>query len=33
MIYIDLKNKKKLDQIGIFENLENVITIIEWPEK
>ena len=24
---------KEVDQLGIFENSENVITIIEWPEK
>ena len=23
---------KEIDQLGIFENLENAITIIEWPE-
>ena len=27
-----LKVVKEIDQLGIFENLENVITIIEWPE-
>ena len=27
-----LKVVKELDQLGIFENLKNVITIIEWPE-
>ena len=24
---------KEVDQLGIFENSENVITIVEWPEK
>ena len=24
---------KEIDQLGIFENSENVITIVEWPEK
>ena len=28
-----LEAKKEIDQLGIFENSENVITIIEWPEK
>ena len=27
-----LKVVKEIDQLGFFENLENVITIIEWPE-
>ncbi len=27
-----LKIAKEIDQLGIFENLKNVITIIEWPE-
>ncbi len=27
-----LKVAKEIDQLGIFENLKNVITIIEWPE-
>ena len=27
-----LKIAKEIDQLGIFENLENAITIIEWPE-
>ena len=27
-----LKVVKEIDQLGIFENLKNVITIIEWPE-
>ncbi len=28
-----LEDKKEIDQLGIFENSKNVITIIEWPEK
>ena len=28
-----LEDIKEVDQIGIFENSENVITIVEWPEK
>ena len=28
-----LEAKKEIDQLGIFENSENAITIIEWPEK
>ena len=24
---------KEVDQLGIFENSENIITIVEWPEK
>ena len=28
-----LEAKKEIDQLCIFENSENVITIIEWPEK
>ena len=27
-----LKVVKEIDQLGFFENLENAITIIEWPE-
>jgi tRNA threonylcarbamoyl adenosine modification protein YjeE len=27
-----LKVIKEIEQLGIFENLKNVITIIEWPE-
>ena len=27
-----LKVAKEIDQLGILENLKNVITIIEWPE-
>ena len=27
-----LKVVKEIDQLGFFENLENVITIVEWPE-
>ena len=27
-----LKNKNELSEIGLFENLENNISIIEWPE-
>ena len=27
-----LQIAKEIDQLGIFENLENSITIIEWPE-
>ena len=27
-----LKAVKEIDQLGIFENLKNAITIIEWPE-
>ena len=27
-----LKIAKEIEQLGIFENLKNVITIIEWPE-
>ena len=28
-----LEDTKEIDQIGIFENSENVLTIVEWPEK
>ncbi len=28
-----LEVTKEVDQLGIFENSENVITIVEWPEK
>ena len=28
-----LEATKEVDQLGIFENSENAITIIEWPEK
>ena len=28
-----LETTKELDQLGIFENSKNVITIVEWPEK
>ena len=28
-----LEATKEIDQLGIFENSENAITIIEWPEK
>ena len=28
-----LEDIKEVDQLGIFENSENVITIVEWPEK
>jgi len=28
-----LQTTKELDQLGIFENSKNVVTIIEWPEK
>ena len=28
-----LKAIKEVDQLGIFENSENVLTIVEWPEK
>ena len=28
-----LEDIKEVDQIGIFENSENVLTIVEWPEK
>ena len=28
-----LKAIKEVDQLGIFEHSENVITIVEWPEK
>ena len=28
-----LEATKEVDQLGIFENSENVITIVEWPEK
>ena len=28
-----LKTNKEVDQLGIFEDNKNVITIIEWPEK
>ena len=28
-----LEAVKEVDQLGIFENSENVITIVEWPEK
>tara|TARA_A100001015_G_C15025844_1_gene730451 strand:- start:1433 stop:1888 length:456 start_codon:yes stop_codon:yes gene_type:complete len=28
-----LETIKDIEQLGIFENYENVITIIEWPEK
>jgi len=27
-----IKAVKEIEQLGIFENLKNVITIIEWPE-
>ena len=28
-----LEDIKEVDQLGIFENSENVLTIVEWPEK
>ena len=28
-----LADKKEVDQLGIFENTKNIISIIEWPEK
>ena len=28
-----LEDAKEVNQLGIFENKKNVITIIEWPEK
>ena len=28
-----LKKSEEIDQLGIFENSKNVITIVEWPEK
>jgi len=28
-----LEATKEVDQLGIFDNSENVITIVEWPEK
>jgi len=28
-----LKTNKEIDQLGIFEDSKNVVTIIEWPEK
>ena len=28
-----LESLKEIDQLGIFENSENAITIVEWPEK
>ena len=28
-----LEGEKDIEQLGIFENSENVITVIEWPEK
>ena len=28
-----LKKNKETEQLGIFEDSKNVITIIEWPEK
>ena len=28
-----LEDVKEVDQLGIFENSENVLTIVEWPEK
>ena len=28
-----LEATKEVDQLGIFENSENAITIVEWPEK
>ena len=28
-----LEGEKDIEQLGIFENSENVITIVEWPEK
>ena len=28
-----LEGEKDIDQLGIFENSENVVTVIEWPEK
>ena len=28
-----LESLKEIDQLGIFENSEKVITIVEWPEK
>jgi len=28
-----LKTKKEIEQLGIFEDSKNIISIIEWPEK
>ena len=28
-----LEATKELDQLGIFENSKNTITVVEWPEK
>ena len=28
-----LEDTNEIDQLGIFENSENIITIVEWPEK
>lgn len=28
-----LKNKNECKNIGLFEEMENIVTIIEWPEK
>ena len=28
-----INNEKDIEQLGIFEKTDNVITIIEWPEK
>ncbi len=28
-----LKNNKEVEQLGIFEDSKNIITVIEWPEK
>ena len=31
MIYTDLKNEKELNNLGIFQENQNAIKIIEWP--
>ena len=28
-----LKTKKEIEQLGIFEDSKNIISVIEWPEK
>ena len=28
-----LKKNKEVEQLGIFEDSKNIITVIEWPEK
>ena len=29
----EVQGAVEVDQLGIFENIKNVITIVEWPEK